>query len=120
VGNWYHVLATWNNDTGDRAVYVNGDPAGTGLSVANTFTGGVNFAGDGQWDIGSDNCCSDRDFDGFIDDVGVFDNALTAADALTIYNAGNQGINVAQALIPEPSAAILCLLGGLLIIRRMR
>lgn len=120
TGAWWHVLAVWDNATGNRAVYINGDAAGTGLSTSDTFTGGTNFAGDGSWDIGSDDCCSDRDFDGLIDDVGVFDTALTAADAKLIFDAGNAGINVAAALVPEPGSAVLALIGGLMGMRRRR
>ena len=120
---WHHVLAVWNNDTGDRAVYINGDPAGTNFSTSDTFTGGSAFAGDGTWIIGSDLCCAnDRDFDGAIDDVAVFDNALTATDAATIYNAGLAGVDVVTALVPEPSGiclSALCL-AGLCVGRRRR
>lgn len=120
TGNWFHVLTTWNSDTGDRAHYINGDPAGTGLSLADTFTGGTAFGGTGTWEIGSDNCCGDRDFDGLIDDVGIFDTALTAADAKRIFDAGNAGLNVAEAAIPEPGSSALLLLSGLLAFRRRR
>ena len=116
VGPWFHVVATWDNSTGVRNIYIDG-----ALSTTNTFTGGVNFGGDGTWLIGSDDCCSDRDFDGRLDDLAVFDNVVSASEAAAIFAGGNAGLNVVESLaVPEPSTSLLGALAALALLRRRR
>lgn len=116
IGSWFHVVATWDNATGERNTYLNGV-----LSTTNTFTGGVNFGGDGNWRIGNDDCCGDRDFDGRIDDLAVFDSALSASDAAAIFAGGNAGLDAPTALaVPEASTSLLGALAALGLLRRRR
>ena len=120
---WTHVLATWDQTTQERYIYINGQPAGTGLSTMNTNVGGSPLIGGASvdWRIGNDNCCGDRDLDGRLDDLAIWDNILTAADAATIFAAGNNGISAPDALaVPEPSTSLLGALAALALLRRRR
>ncbi len=79
TNTWYHVSATYNPSTG-LVGYVNAAVDGTAGADGNMDTDGVNF------NIGYDQNNSGRSCNGDIDDVRVYDRALTATDILTLYN----------------------------------
>ncbi|MDO8408322.1 MAG: LamG domain-containing protein, partial [bacterium] len=79
AGTWYHIVATWNGT--NQKVYVNGT---LNVSVSQTQT---MTAGTGQR-IGGDGVFSTRTFPGSIDDVRVYNRALSAAEVLQLYNLG--------------------------------
>lgn len=113
---WYHVLAVYDNIAEEREIYING-----ALSSSNTFVGGVDLDGADTWQIGFDDCCFNRHFDGLIDDLAVFDTRLSANDAAIIYFLGyNFGIDAPTALIPEPASLALSVLGFLSLVRVRR
>ncbi len=58
---------------------------------------------------------SDRDWDGLIDEVAVWNHALSDADALEIYSLGLNGQPV-----PEPTTLMLLGPGGLSLLRKRR
>ena len=74
---WYHVALTW--DGGNYVVYVNGEEKAngsyTGLDALNTVA-----------DIGNDGRADDTGrteaFNGLLDDVRIYDRALSADDVL--------------------------------------
>lgn len=115
IGSWHHILATYTPGTAGSAGTVSGYldgtlqytltvPAGDSLSAATGFHIGTYRAADGRW------------FTGSIDEVAIWSTALSAGDALEVYNLGNNG----QA-IPEPASMGLGLLGlGTLLGRRRR
>lgn len=111
-GEWKHLVLVWDGVNATQTQYVNGVETATGASINGPIIG----PDSGPWYIGYDNCCGNtRDFDGAIDDILVWDNALTASEVANVHNLGLAGQSV-----PEPSSAILGLLGSLFFLRRRR
>ncbi len=126
-GNWYHV-ALVIDDTVDSVVgYVNGLGSGTsgtgnGWAVGgggpsdNTFTDGNTFASSDPFRLGA-SASGNAEYDGMIDDLAIWNRALSADEILTIYADGLEGIGV----VPEPSTLVLLFslgLAGLFVRRR--
>jgi len=82
TGNWYFITATFDSATNAQKIYVNAGDVGSG-----TYTGG-------SWDLttvpllGRDNA-DGRTLDGYLDEVGFFNVALTAVQITELYNSGN-------------------------------
>ena len=87
VNTWTHVAATYDAATGVFTAYVNG------VSVSSATISALNiFATDAPVDLGSEaDDGSGRYFPGLIDEVEVFNRALTAGEVAAIYNAGAAG-----------------------------
>ena len=91
---WYHVALVWDSDDENfnanpfRELYVNGQSVGADFN-------GIPFSinTEGGWRIGQDYCCSNRDFRGLVDDLAVFDVALTASEIDGIYQDGLNNID---------------------------
>ncbi len=76
---WYHVMWVFNGETETATVYLNGVEAATGVANFGTLIGG-------NWQVGNDSCCGNgRVFNGAIDDLGVWDEALTATEAAGLF-----------------------------------
>ena len=117
-GTWKHVALTFDAGTETFTSYLNGAFAATGSTAADAGVGASILGPDsGPWYIGYDDCCGGgRDFDGRIDDVAVWDNALTAGQINTIYQNGLAGTGVT-----EPGSSMLALFGAAaLLFRRKR
>lgn len=82
MGVWYHLVGVKNGN--DLLVYKNGaaDPYWTG-----TVSGTVQN-GNGELGFGSDGISGSSDFNGLIDDVRVYNRALSAGEIKTLYNMG--------------------------------
>lgn len=104
-GTWTHVGITWATN-GDLIAYVNGVAAGS--SPAGTMPIGGNseplIIGGSPWST------SPLYFpvSGSIDDIGIWDRALTPAELLDVYNSGSTGIGRlaaarGPALYPNPA-----------------
>lgn len=91
---WHHLVATKQGNT----ITAYEDSVSAGSSSVGLLFGSYNFV------IGQDAYNSGRSFYGSIDDVRVFDYALTSAQVGELY---------ADNFVPEPSAALLLALGGL-------
>ena len=79
---WYHIAFRYTESNGEQAIFVNGS-----LDVSST--GHVVFKGTGdvaigQWGGGSY-------FNGLIDEVEVFDRALSDVEIRNIFDAGSEG-----------------------------
>ena len=83
VGTWYHVAGVWDGTA--LRVYVNG-----GLNVISSSTLSPG-AGSSSLKIGARGHDAGTPFAGLIDEVAVFNRALTAAEIQAIYNAGSVG-----------------------------
>jgi hypothetical protein len=113
AGGWYHIALVWDGVAGTHKNYINGVETASDIGPVGEISGGV-------WHIGHDDCCGGvRDFDGQIDDLAIWDNALTGANILAIYNGGLAGIDAATS-VPEPSGLALVGLSGLAFLRRRR
>lgn len=114
-GEWLSVVATSSLNEGvyTTSLYINGlleatNSTGTGILA----TGGFDLL------IGNNPEATGRQWDGLIDDVAVWDRALTLAEVQEINTAGLAGISLGA--IPEPSSGLLLGLGGLMVALRRR
>jgi hypothetical protein len=84
-GQWYFILQTYDNATGNGSLYVNGVLANStyiNSSGLNTLNSNFSYIGYGG---------SDRYFNGTIDDVKVWNRALSADEVLSEYNGTRSG-----------------------------
>jgi len=79
---WSHLVYIWHDATNQHAVYINGVLDARGL-VGGTFTGGNmdNFT------LGS-NTSNVRHYGGLLDDVRLYNRALSASEIAALYNGG--------------------------------
>ena len=84
TNTWYHVAATY--DGSEIKVYLNGQPQGTPTSV----TGSIEPISSPLY-IGSDPGSPGRFFKGLIDEVEIYNRALSASEIQAIYTAGSAG-----------------------------
>jgi hypothetical protein len=101
---WHHVVATWDGTTNpDGAkLYVDGALLGTDTasSTANSNVHDLFLGGSGSYRFG-----------GLLDEVAIFDYALSATEVRGLYSA----------VVPEPGSLALLLMGvGALLLRRKR
>lgn len=81
LNKWQHVVVTYNSGT--VAFYVDGT-----LNIGGLSAGGL-ASDTGAFAIGErSNGAADRGFDGYIDEVRVYNRALTASEISALYNAG--------------------------------
>ena len=95
-GNWHHVAATYDAATGLKTLYYDGFQLGTPMAVPDLNVTAQNFR------LGATNHpFGTEEFNGTIDEVKVFDTALTLAE-------------IQAASVPEPAGMVLLLLSGVL------
>ena len=111
-GLWHHILIT-AVEGGDSTFWIDGVPEGTqgGASIqpspdnANLLCIGCNPE-------------NGREFNGRIDDVAIWDRALSADEIGQIFDGGQAGLSLGA--IPEPGAAMLLSFAGVLMVLRRR
>ena len=87
---WYHLTFTYNkNETNEGKLYINGSEVNTW----NQWGGNIDNAGGSPVTIGNTNHI-ETPFNGIINEVAVWNEALTAAEITTVYNSGS-GFNAA-------------------------
>lgn len=93
AGVWTHVAATWDR-AGDLIIYADGVEVGridlTGENFVSNI--GIYHRIGGPSDIVGDPD-RDRQWDGAIDDVRVYDRALTASEIVALMNGGTLGLH---------------------------
>ncbi|MHC4259693.1 MAG: LamG domain-containing protein, partial [Planctomycetota bacterium] len=84
---WFHLAASWKSstDSNDLKVYINGEIPGN-VSYLNDTSGSLRYGG--MFSIGGDEGAPERDLRGSIDDVRVYDRALSAEEVGEIYLEG--------------------------------
>jgi len=81
---WTHVVAVWSSGNQGR-VYFNG--VLDSVIYQNAWSGSIGYSAGQEFSIGRQNDAS-RYFNGKIDDVKIFNYALTTTQVKTLYNAG--------------------------------
>jgi hypothetical protein len=94
-GSWHHVAVT-HDAAGDATMYIDGAPGG---SVAAWVLGNGNGL---RMQIGGNSQAGGRGWDGNIDDVALWDRALSAEDIAAIWNGGD-GASIASLVGGAPS-----------------
>jgi uncharacterized repeat protein (TIGR01451 family) len=82
TGQWYHVAVTIDGTT--ARLFVNGSPEASAATATN-YTPHSNFR------IGGVSCCSTDRLGGLVDEVGVYNRALSPTEIQAIANAGSAG-----------------------------
>jgi hypothetical protein len=101
VNKWYHLAMTYTTDgtNATGTAYVNGALINSVTTAAdNIIATYPDFGAATTWRIGDDSAADGRELDGSIDDLAIWDSALTAADVIAIYNGGNLGVDAPTSL----------------------
>ena len=85
LNTWSHVAMTFDPSTGQYALYVNG------AQVAAASSPGDNLATTRNVSIGREESFLSRYFTGLIDELAIYNRALSSAEIQAIYNAGSAG-----------------------------
>ena len=96
VGDWQHVAETYDKITGVATLYRNGViVAQQNLGVFTPQTSFTNFLIGARTTFGSVSSPADK-FSGSIDELSVYNRALSSNDIAAIYNAGSAGKTVSS------------------------
>ncbi|MBI4903539.1 MAG: choice-of-anchor D domain-containing protein [Acidobacteria bacterium] len=85
LNTWSHVAMTYDGASGRYTLYVNGQQV-----AAQTVPGQI-FASNRNVLIGREDSFLTRNFDGLIDEVGLYGRELSAAEIQSVFNAGTSG-----------------------------
>jgi hypothetical protein len=102
-GSWNHILETFDSDGTSitKKTYLNG-------VLKNTATRAISaFQNSSAINLGTYRDNNNRYWDGFLDEVGVWNRALTANEVTELYEMNRSGLS----LVPEPSRAALLFVG---------
>ena len=81
TGQWYHVAGVFDSTGAEARFYVDGTPVGTPVAI----TAPINV--NGWWlTIGTYTTIGHGAWDGLLDDVRIYDTALTASEINQVYN----------------------------------
>ena len=108
LGRWTHLALTFNYQADNYTLYSNGQVVGISTAVRNAPTQAFDFGGQ-RSDFGQSFY-----WNGLIDEVHVFDCALTPAEILDLYTNGSNSTGTSCAVaapVPEPSTWILLATG---------
>lgn len=105
LNTWHHLVYT-RDAAGAATLYLDNAVAGTGTDT-NTYVSTAPVMG-----VGGKTSSNNRSFNGFIDEVAIYNTAFSAADVSSHYLAG--------AAVPEPATLSALGLGGLGLMGRRR
>ena len=101
AGAWHLIVATYSAAGQFRNLYIDG-------ILDSAYSGGLSGAAkSSNFTIGYSSVFGGREFNGTIDEVAIWDRALSADEVGGLYAAGQTGISA----VPEPSTWALMLLG---------
>jgi hypothetical protein len=83
TNTWYHLAATYDGTT--VKIYLNGSLDTTGTPSLSSFTYTATYIGELYWSQAT----ASRHFEGYIDEVSLFNTALDSANIQAMYNAGS-------------------------------
>lgn len=108
LNEWVHAALVWDGVAGTQKAYLNGVLEADQMeaqTIGSIVTGGI-------WNLSDDPCCGNREIAASLDDVAVYDMALTGANIAAIYRGGLAGSNAAEVgIVPEPGTVALILMG---------
>ena len=81
IGQWYHLIFTFDKTSGNYAFYLNGAQVCSGVSPVTLVS-----TDNGNFYLGYSPNGPDEYADGLIDDVAIWNRALTADEVLKVYN----------------------------------
>ena len=87
ANKWYHLVATWNA-SGGLTLYVNGSVDGNTPQATYAASGASDYVTMGSTASGGGCGGSTGSFNGAIDDVRVYNRALSAQEVKALYNQG--------------------------------
>ncbi len=99
TGEWQHVAFVWQQGTG-LTIYRDASAVFSTASIGNTFSS--------AWTIGNNPSGGGSAFVGMIDDVRVFNTALTPGQITTLFDFPGRNV-------PEPSSLLLAATGLMLV-----
>jgi glucose/arabinose dehydrogenase len=103
TGQWTHVAATLDDATGLMSLYVNGALAAQTTTDVRPFAT-LNSSAHPGVGIGNANGASTNNpFNGLIDELSVYNRALTPGEVLAIYKAGGSGKVSSPIAVSDPS-----------------
>ena len=94
-GNWHHIVWVWDNAAGHQKVYINGVQSGP-TQTSSGHPANLQIISNGEWRIADDACCNQRNFNGLMDDLAVWDEPLTPIQVSEIYQNGLAGYAVGE------------------------
>ncbi len=105
MGQFVHVAATLDDATGAMTLYENGAVVAQATTTVRPF-GPLDPTQQPGVGIGNSNALSNYDipFNGLIDELSVYNRALTANEVFGIYKAGSSGKVVSPITVSDPSA----------------
>ena len=86
-GAWQHIAFTYDGSTGAFTHYYNGIIAGSGTASPPIITNPSNTLSIGRSD---DQGTNPLEFDGGLDDMRIYDEALSPAQIMLLYSIGNE------------------------------
>ena len=101
--SWHHYVVTWNSSTGTLILYINnvkqGEDSSTGTGINNQFP-------TSKFNIGGED--TRQYWDGFVDEVAIFNTVLTTDNINFLYNSGspNSAQQYPYAATPTPTTII--------------
>jgi hypothetical protein len=102
TGQWMHVAATLDDATGLMSLYVNGVLAAQTTTDVRPFANLDPTQNPGVG-IGNGNGTSNYPFNGLIDELSVYNRALTPGEVLGLYKAGSSGKVASPLAVSDPS-----------------
>ena len=104
---WYYVAATWDGSTGTMSLYTNGVLAGQTATDVRPFGELIPEDSPGVGIGNVNDGFNNFPFVGDIDEISLYNRALTAAEIQSIYNAGSAGkCQSPPSCTPAPSGLI--------------
>ncbi len=103
-GNWHHIVGTWDGSGPTSVIYVDG--VDISATLGGTLPTSLDYTQSAFY-IGDDPGGGGGTFNGLIDEVRVYNRALSAAEVAQLYNLGGVTVNKSSAAGPASSGLVL-------------